>query len=860
VRTLVLVVLLCSLAVADTTTLQPPVRRSQIGDVTWLEPLDPRPRVALVLSGGGARGFAHLGVLAAWEDAGLPLDYIVGTSIGGTLGGLFAAGYSADSLIRIARSTDWRGFLSNQPPRRSLFVSRRKEKDEALIELHFDDFTPKVPTALSAGQSLSDFLSSLTRSADYRIEGDFDRLPIPLRVVATDLVSGQREVIGSGNLVDALRSTLAVPLAFTPWESEGKLLADGGLLDPIPVDVARDMGADIVVAVDVTSPLLPLEDLNDPFTLANQATTIMVLKRQREQLALADLVVAPDLAESENTDFEDLDSLVARGRAATAPVLDLLDSLLRVRDPAPDSADSVLSWRIVGSEGASLLAVGYGERVSSQELTDVLVARVESAWLREARVDVVSLSDSARLVWHVEEVASIRRVEFEGNALISSDSLSRAFRPLLNTQFDGPGLHNALDEILAVYQQQGYPLVTIGSATLSDDGVLVVAIDEAPVTDVTIEGTHRTKDGLVFSYMPDLVGRPLAEEDLERGISSLYATDLFESVTARTVRTAAGSEVQLRFKETEYTRLRLGLHWHEEFHAEGFAELADINIFGMGHKAAIFGMYGERRKHYALNASNDRLFNSYLAYRFSLYHRRNQWRLYTFTHALPFSLRFNRTGARFALGQQLRRFGLLSAGLRAEGVDEFVEPGFSFREYAIRSLYVEAVLDTYDRYPIPRTGYRQRIQLEHAQDVLGGSVTYTRFNADLEGIIPLRHKHVIILGLRAGTADTRLPLSEQFLMGGRYNFMGWRIGEGRGDHYWNGRIIIRLHNGGPRYITLQYNLGNIWQNEERIDLLDVDHGVGIAYTIDTPAGPLDFALAIAEKRPLIGYVNLGLRF
>ena len=97
-------------------------------------------------------------------------------------------------------------------------------------------------------------------------------------------------------------------------------------------------------------------------------------------------------------------------------------------------------------------------------------------------------------------------------------------------------------------------------------------------------------------------------------------------------------------------------------------------------------------------------------------------------------------------------------------------------------------------------------------------------------------------------------------MGGRDSYVGWHRGEGRGDHFWIGRIALRLHNGGRRYITLIYNLGNIWAYDARIDLLDVDHGVGIAYTINTPVGPLDFALGLAENRPLIGYVNLGLPF
>ena len=254
-RGILLVLLLATAVRADTLTLEAPATLRQVDRIRWLAPRGACPRVALVLSGGGARGFAHLGVLQAWEEFGLPLDLIVGTSIGGTLGGLYASGYSADSLSRLARHTNWSRFLSSAPSRKSLFLARRQENEQYIFELRFDGIRPRLPTALSSGQRLYEFLDALTRSESYRIAGDFDRLRIPLRVVATDLVSGERVVIGTGDLGNALRSTVAVPLAFTPWETDGLLLADGGLVDPIPVDVARDLGAELIVAVNTTSTL-----------------------------------------------------------------------------------------------------------------------------------------------------------------------------------------------------------------------------------------------------------------------------------------------------------------------------------------------------------------------------------------------------------------------------------------------------------------------------------------------------------------------------------------------------------------------------------------------------------------------------
>jgi outer membrane protein assembly factor BamA len=199
-------------------------------------------------------------------------------------------------------------------------------------------------------------------------------------------------------------------------------------------------------------------------------------------------------------------------------------------------------------------------------------------------------------------------------------------------------------------------------------------------------------------------------------------------------------------------------------------------------------------------------------------------------------------------------------GTRLEQIDTHLGSEPIGERLDLRAFWVEAALDTYDRHPIPSRGYRQELLLERAEDDLGGNVQYTKFRAHLQGVVPLGHQHATIVTLEAGTADTRLPESERFLLGGRDSFLGWRTGEGRGDHYWAGGVALRFHNGGRRFISLLYNLGNIWPNGSRIDLLDVDHGVAAAYTIDSPAGPLDFAVGIAEDRPLIGYVNLGFSF
>jgi outer membrane protein assembly factor BamA len=305
--------------------------------------------------------------------------------------------------------------------------------------------------------------------------------------------------------------------------------------------------------------------------------------------------------------------------------------------------------------------------------------------------------------------------------------------------------------------------------------------------------------------------------------------------------------------------LRLGFHWHEEFHAETIAELADINVLGTGHKVALSTLYGDRRKTYALGLSADRLFSTYLTYNLDLYHGRREWRRYVFGESIPGEFKFEHTGVRFSLGHQIRRFGNVAAGLRAEHVADRLIPGYD-SDYELRAFFVDARVDTYDRFPFPKHGYRQLLTLEKADEFFGGDARYVKVSGDVEGVVTFWKEHALIASGRAGTADTRLPEPERFVMGGRSSYQGWRTGEGRGDHFWVGDLGLRMRLPGRRFLTLIYNVGNIWTNGDKIDLLDVVHGAGVAFAIDSPAGPLEISGGISEKRKLIGYVHLGMSF
>lgn len=279
------------------------------------------PRTGLVLSGGAARGLAHIGVLKALEEQGVRIDAIAGTSMGAVIGGLYASGYTVAELEQLARTLDWRQVLSDDPPRPDVPFRRKQDDRDFLVKrkLSFrDDGSLGLPLGVIQGQNLALLLERLlVHVSDTR---DFDRLPIPFRAVATDIANDQKVIFRSGHLPQAIRASMSIPAVFAPVEIEGRLLVDGGMVDNIPMDVARDMGADRLIVVDIGTPLMPRDELLTVVDVLNQSITMMTRRNSEAQLATLrseDLLIQPPLAAYGSTDFGSTEQLMDAGYRAT---------------------------------------------------------------------------------------------------------------------------------------------------------------------------------------------------------------------------------------------------------------------------------------------------------------------------------------------------------------------------------------------------------------------------------------------------------------------------------------------------------------------------------------------------------------
>jgi NTE family protein len=286
-----------------------------------------RPRIGLVLSGGGARGAAHIGVIKVLDEMHVPIDAIAGTSMGAVVGGLYATGFSAADIERIVSTLDWQDAFKDRPPRAELTFRRKQEDQNFLVKfpLGLRSGTFLLPKGLIQGQKLNQTLRKLTLPVA-RIT-NFDNLPTPFRAVATDLETGEAVVMDHGDLTSALRASLSAPGVFSPVEREGRVLVDGGLAENLPIDVAREMGVDVLIVVDVGFPLLDRSKLNSAPTISNQMLAILVRKdsdRQRATLTDKDVIIDPPLGDASSFDFGIVSKAIRQGvegARAVAPEL-----------------------------------------------------------------------------------------------------------------------------------------------------------------------------------------------------------------------------------------------------------------------------------------------------------------------------------------------------------------------------------------------------------------------------------------------------------------------------------------------------------------------------------------------------------
>jgi NTE family protein len=294
------------------------------------------PRVGLTLSGGGAKGLAHIGVLKVLDEAGVQVDYVSGTSMGSVIGALYAMGYSGKEIDSLVADLDWNSLIYDERGHPLLTMAQKQLDGRYTFSLPITDGTIELPAGIIPGQNMELLISRLTAPAHHI--RDFSELPRKFVCIATDIATGEAVRLDHGDLGDAVRASAALPLAFTPVLHEGRLLVDGGLVRNFPVEDVQALGADFVIGVDVGSTSLRTPQIRNFLQVFSQALAFSDEAERARQRALCNLLLTPDITDLSLLDFENPREIIRRGEEAARAVYHQLDSLARLQHSQPPAS------------------------------------------------------------------------------------------------------------------------------------------------------------------------------------------------------------------------------------------------------------------------------------------------------------------------------------------------------------------------------------------------------------------------------------------------------------------------------------------------------------------------------------------
>lgn len=799
----------------------PTYTRAQAQDGLPASTPDKKPVVALVLSGGGARGVAQIGVLRELERQGVYPDIVVGTSIGAVIGGLYAAGYTPDQLDSIFCSIDWDELTSfkDDTKRGRLFFAQKQEDDRSLLTLRFRDFDFIVPQAIGGSARMSALLQDLLWKSPYNSTTNFDSLFVRFRSICTNLADGTMVSLQDGNLAVALRASATFPLRYAPVYVGDSILVDGGLVANIPYEAAAALKPDIIIVVNTVSDYFKPAELNSPFNIADQALTAAMKQRDTTWLKKADILIEPTLGQHQMFDFTELKDVIASGEHAARLLSGPIWNRIRAANTSA-STDNVI---------------------------------------REARV-IGSIS--------FDTIAAVR--------VVLDDARSRSWSPLFKR------LHTR--RLLRALHESGSELAYVRSADYDTvSGVATWRIDEGRVSSIDIDKRRVVDTAFIERELTFSANDVVYTTALSRSADNLRVAEMIDDPDLWiSPHRDSGLTVTVGAIDRGNQVIRIGARIDNERYTQGGIDVIQQNLGGSSVRASVRAMGSQRIGEVSATFEIPRIAGTLWTTRISGYGAfRNVWQYGTVAgRARNEPLREQtgefveeRYGARLSAGRQLERNGVLLAEFRYEqqryrDLDNPEHPLFR----PLATLRAVGRWDDRDQIDFPTEGRVVNLSAETSVLSLSDGITFTKLVASVSHTQSIGDV-VLTPSFLLGAADRTLPGPELFSLGGQDLFFGMREDEERGRQILVGNLDVRLKLPVKiffdTYVSLRYDIGAIWAQPEFIRIGDMQHGIGTTVGIDTPVGPallslgrrfyfIDQPAAIAWG-PLLAYFAIGLR-
>jgi len=840
------------------------------------------PRLGLALAGGGARAAASIGVLKALEKEGLPVSAVSGTSMGALVGGLYAAGYSPEEIENIFLANDWNDIFKDTPSRAFLTQEQKAAGSRHLLEFlyHRARFLP--PVGLSAGQKLANLLTAKTLAASFEADLDFNRLKIPFRAVAADLETGDVVVLDHGLLHEALRASSAIPLVFQPVEVQGRFLVDGGMVNNLPVDVARSIGVDLVIAVDAASKLEKKERLTSPLEIMSQAISIEIRRETERQAALADMVITPDTSDYSFAAFPSMKEIINKGEEAARAALPRIRELMRSRAGArPDQEHfRITNMTIQGNKNVPHDVIQYAmatalpsREATTDEILKAMADVFRLGYFSDVALELTKERKGYHAVLFVEENPVVRAIEISGNSMIPAREITTELNDQINKTLNIAALGSALDKIVGRYRRDGYVLVRVERADMKPDGTLGIVMYEGRVDGIQLAGEKKTQSSLIRGEIKTTLGSPLNLETLGRDIQHLYALDYFESLSVDLVKSPQGGIVLIfKIREKPTVKVRLGLRFDLEDSFTGLTDIVIDNMTGRGLKLHLNARYGNYTD-LTLGYYSPMFLRSYFVHTIQTYYRQRNYFVYENKNRVN-ELNIARAGGEVAFGYQWFRFGdtYLRYRYETDKTSETLAPLANESSLHIGSLAFLTTIDTRNSSTIAHKGILFKGSYESAQSAYGSTREFTKTSAYLQANLPLGERHTVMLEGAAGISSGNMPYQEKFGIGGAdyllgFPLVGYQRREFTGSDLLGFTLAYRwkmreyqLKALKGVYISITGQAANVWDTRNAMSTRDLRKGAGIGLHADTLIGPVRLDLAGGEDRRRVIYFSAGFDF
>ena len=824
------------------------------------------PKVAIALSGGGARGLAQIGVLKALKEANIPIDLIVGTSMGSIIGGLFAAGYTPNRLDSIAVSTDWENLLTSnrETSRRDLFIDQKIAEDKAIFSLRLDGLKPVLPTSINSGQMLMNFLNLLTLQAPIHVSNSFDDLSMRFRAVCTNLVTGKPYVLDHGSLSLAMRASSSVSFLVPPVEVDSAMLVDGGLVANIPVKIAREFKPDYLIAVNTTSDLHTADELNLPWIVADQIVSIPMKLLNENQLKFADLELKPDLGSLAANDFNKTDSMILIGyrytRKHVGEIKSKIDSILRrnMTDTLFYVKNISLPATIPDYAKPYLTKYFRQDSVSNVEMKIDMYHLMEEGQFEDLKIIIKQDSSHSSVNFIAKTFPMLKKIEISRISQISKVKVDSIIQPLLNKPYNPLKLEAAIIKIINEYRRKGFSLAEVTNISFDrEDGEVLISLDEGRISEISIVGNKYTDRSVITREFPLQNGDYFEYDKVKQGLTNLRSTGLFNDIVLKVNRVNGLNIITLDVVEKVSGILRVGFKVDNEYKARLSLEIGDENLFGTGSELSLLLSGGTRNRAFVLEHKSNRIFNTYLTYKINAYYKFDDVTTYEDVPLKSMS-HFERKesgeyreiyyGASVGVGTQVEKFGnlIFEGKYQFDQIKNKINEPESPYKLKIVSLKVSSTIDTQDKYPYPEKGFYFKGFYETAQSFLGGDVGFSNIGFEYKNYLTLGRLYTLSPRIMMGFADKTLPLSEEYSLGGQGMFFGMHDNEFRGRQLFVTSLEYRFKLPFTiffdTYLKFRYDLGTTWDYQDQIRFKDLRHGIGASISFDTPVGPAEFSI------------------